>query len=141
MKLFRCQLCGVEDPAQFYDSVQNWCREHWLARCRTYRKANPEPQRRWNERNREAKNVLRAKWNQNNPARMSAHKEVRKAVDRGDLVRMPCRFCGKEKAQAHHPDYTKPLLVVWLCSGCHQKLHAIEQMKESPHDQSRKSVP
>ena len=46
------------------------------------------------------------------------------AITAGTINREPCTMCGKEQAHGHHEDYSKPLLVVWLCSGCHWKLHA-----------------
>ena len=46
-----------------------------------------------------------------------------KAVKQGKILQKPCVVCGK-KAQAHHPDYTKPLKVLWLCSAHHGQLHA-----------------
>lgn len=42
---------------------------------------------------------------------------------RGKLSREPCLCCGNEKSQAHHPDYTDPRNVLWLCRPCHQSLH------------------
>jgi hypothetical protein len=42
---------------------------------------------------------------------------------RGRLERQPCRLCGDPGSQMHHPDYTKPLEVVWLCPQHHQELH------------------
>lgn len=41
---------------------------------------------------------------------------------RGKIERQPCRECG-ERAEMHHPDYTQPLLVEWLCRACHLRLH------------------
>ena len=40
---------------------------------------------------------------------------------RGKLVEQPCH-CGA-KAEMHHPDYTKPLAVVWLCRAHHLEAH------------------
>lgn len=45
---------------------------------------------------------------------------------RGKLIRQTCDRCG-EKAQKHHPDYAKPLAVVWLCIKCHCNLHKAER--------------
>ncbi len=42
---------------------------------------------------------------------------------RGVLVPQPCEDCQSEKAQKHHPDYSRPLLVVWLCRPCHLARH------------------
>ena len=35
-----------------------------------------------------------------------------------------CSSCMKEeKLEGHHPDYNKPLEVIWLCVPCHRDLH------------------
>jgi hypothetical protein len=39
------------------------------------------------------------------------------------LVKEPCESCGRQPAQAHHDDYSKPLEVRWLCSACHGVEH------------------
>ena len=41
----------------------------------------------------------------------------------GKIVPKPCEVCGAEKAQKHHDDYSKPLLVRWLCRKCHDIEH------------------
>ena len=50
---------------------------------------------------------------------------VASAEASGKLIRpSTCPQCGSTKhIQAHHPDYSKPLNVVWLCQLCHKKLH------------------
>lgn len=53
-----------------------------------------------------------------------AHVLVRKAIRRGVLIKQPCVVCGEIKVQAHHPDYNKPLAIVWLCFLHHRKLHS-----------------
>lgn len=36
-----------------------------------------------------------------------------------------CLDCGKDcTPDGHHPDYTKPRFVLWLCKSCHRRLHA-----------------
>jgi len=35
-----------------------------------------------------------------------------------------CDICGtEENIHGHHPDYSKPLDVIWLCKSHHDKLH------------------
>lgn len=58
--------------------------------------------------------------------RRDKHKEaaryrLRTELKSGRMERQPCEVCGK-KAEAHHPDYSKPLEVRWLC----RKHHAME---------------
>jgi len=42
---------------------------------------------------------------------------------RGKIERKPCVKCGEEQSQMHHPDYSKPLWIVWLCRPCHLEHH------------------
>jgi hypothetical protein len=58
--------------------------------------------------------------------RKNANNKVKRAVLKGLIQRMPCWCCG-EKAEAHHPDYSRPLDVVWLCSSHHKQAHAISK--------------
>ena len=51
-----------------------------------------------------------------------AHLEVAKALYRGEIKRKKCK-CGNEKVIAHHPDYSKPLEIEWMCQSCHMKYH------------------
>jgi hypothetical protein len=44
-------------------------------------------------------------------------------VKRGAIERKPCQVCKIEPAQAHHPDYDNPRLVVWLCKDHHMQEH------------------
>jgi hypothetical protein len=36
---------------------------------------------------------------------------------------MPCEVCGSPFAEAHHPDYDRPMLVNWYCRKHHQAEH------------------
>lgn len=67
------------------------------------------------------------KWREKNPLKVAAHTIVNNAVRSGKITKLPCSVCGKEKAHAHHTDYYKPLDIVWLCSSCHRKHHALEK--------------
>jgi hypothetical protein len=55
------------------------------------------------------------------PERYKARNLVNNAIRDGRLIREPCEICG-EKAEAHHPDYQKPLEIRWLCFKHHREL-------------------
>lgn len=56
--------------------------------------------------------------------RHRARRMVRQAISRGELNRLACTVCGDKNSQAHHPDYGKPLDVIWLCALHHREEHA-----------------
>ena len=58
-------------------------------------------------------------------AKWEARAKLRAEVKLGRIKKpMKCESCRKVKPlQGHHPDYTKPLLVKWLCHHCHMKIH------------------
>jgi hypothetical protein len=64
------------------------------------------------------------RWKEQFPERRKAQLAVQYALRSGKLKPLPCFSCG-EKAEAHHPDYDRPLDVVWLCSSHHKQTHAI----------------
>jgi hypothetical protein len=50
---------------------------------------------------------------------------VQHAFKIGLLKREPCTYCGAEPADAHHPDYSKPLWVIWMCPFHHSRHHGL----------------
>lgn len=61
------------------------------------------------------------------PERRAAHIAVGNAVRDGRLVPWPCCAMPEcsNKPEAHHPDYSRPLDVVWLCQAHHKQAHAL----------------
>jgi hypothetical protein len=57
------------------------------------------------------------------PEKVAARDKVSNAVRDGRLFKKPCEVCSKKKVEAHHPDYSKPLDVKWLCTKHHKELH------------------
>jgi hypothetical protein len=46
------------------------------------------------------------------------------AEGHGKIYRKPCERCGCDfDLHKHHPDYSRPLYVIWLCVRCHAKEH------------------
>lgn len=66
-----------------------------------------------------------ADWRRRHPSKYQAHLAVQRALKTGELVKSPCEHCGKSdgRLDAHHPDYSKPLAVIFLCRSCHTRLH------------------
>jgi len=61
------------------------------------------------------------------------------AIEKGIIKRQDtCEICGKSyrfsngrtAIQAHHPDYNRPLDVMWLCQKCHHEWHKNNKAKE-----------
>lgn len=72
-----------------------------------------------------------AHYKQKYKARQAVHRALKKKL----LIRPThCEICDREGIiEAHHIDYSKPLLVFWLCQSCHgvahRKGHALNPVK------------
>jgi hypothetical protein len=97
-----------------------------------------ENMRAWRRRNPERQKALTKAWEAAHPDyRANATKERRKRdyvkvkaretlrveVREGRIKRGACEICGEPSAEAHHPDYAKPLDVIWLCGVHHRVEH------------------
>jgi hypothetical protein len=56
------------------------------------------------------------------PKKLRARNQVSAAIYLGKLKRLPCEICGA-LAEAHHPNYNKPLEIRWLCLVHHRAEH------------------
>ena len=63
-------------------------------------------------------------WQARNREKRQAHVDLGNALKLGKVVKQPCQKCGSPRSEAHHPDYSKPLEVVWLC-----RIHHVEEHK------------
>jgi len=55
------------------------------------------------------------------PQKYRAWTALNNAIRDGMLTKEPCEICGASKAQGHHDDHSKPLVVRWLCFKCHRE--------------------
>lgn len=60
------------------------------------------------------------------PIKMKARRAVEYALKMGRLKKKKCAVCRAIKVTAHHPDYSKPLDVIWLCPKHHRGAHKTE---------------
>jgi hypothetical protein len=63
-----------------------------------------------------------AKYRQNHPQKYVAHTTMSNGIRDGKIVRQTCEICGN-RAEGHHPDYSQPLAVKWLCPAHHRQEH------------------
>ena len=57
----------------------------------------------------------------------NARKTANLRLTKGILIKEPCRLCGNQEAEKHHPNYTEPQNIVWLCKKCHTDMHVLER--------------
>jgi len=69
----------------------------------------------------DATKLYREKYKDNKSARNKAMR----AMLKGEILKpVACSRCGAiTKLHAHHPDYSEPLAVEWLCPACHGLRH------------------
>lgn len=133
----RCKECGQIKPlSEFYvhqemsDAHLNKCKVCVKERIRLYRRANPERVAAIDKiKNEKAKlcsefRFYRLEYQRayRTPEIYRAHNTTRRHLKatKPEL----CEHCRERKAEnAHHPDYKRPLDVLWLCARCHQRLH------------------
>lgn len=77
------------------------------------------------------KPTRQARWQATHPKARWAHIALASGLRRGLLERQPCEHCGAEPADGHHPDYDRPLAVVWLCRRCHLAVHRQQRREGS----------
>lgn len=75
-----------------------------------------------------ARNLKRAADNakdyrKRNKQKHSARCLVAYHLKRGNIVRLPCPFCGKKKTEAHHESHKNPLDILWVCKKHHMAIH------------------
>lgn len=110
-------------------------REELKAYSKNRREEYPEYNKNWREEHPEERKEYYTRYNKEHPEKMKRYREehpekvicqnaINSLIRSGKLIRQPCSLCGKPKAHAHHPDYNKPLDVIWLCQSHHKQLHA-----------------
>ena len=57
------------------------------------------------------------------PEKEKAQHALRYSVNSGKIKRLSCEVCRDKKSHGHHPDYSKPLEVIWLCQLHHAQEH------------------
>jgi hypothetical protein len=98
---------------------------------RRWRRANPERclqyERAWRRAHpKHCRSYWRA-YRRRHRAKVLARRLINDAIRRGMFTRRACEICGTPEAQAHHPDYSRPFEIHWLCREHHHEHHLAEQ--------------
>lgn len=145
----QCRKCGVDKAvSEFYahrgskaprDGLQSYCKKCCSATSME-RAKTPDGQayyRGWKSKwlktpkGKESQKTNARRYKAANPLKTKARKLTNLAVEFGVLVRPgTCSACGavgknyengRFSIEAHHPDHSKPLDVIWLCMPCHRQ--------------------
>ena len=107
-------------------------RAYWCKECRRAfdRERNHRPDRRlqiklWeqSERGKELRSQSKKLDRERNKQAYRARRILNKMIKGGFIKHLPCQECGNIKSMAHHPDYSKPIDVVWVCQKHHSEIH------------------
>ena len=107
-------------------------RKKQAAYKRKWRKENPEEARLEDKKksikyaeNRKIHARKYARTYKKDPINIAARTILSNAVKLGRIKKPnKCMKCGKQvKLQGHHPNYDRPLEVLWVCTKCHGFIH------------------
>ncbi len=94
---------------------------------RKWRENNPEKVKEASrgryQKNKDTYKAYQRKQQQENPTIIYARNKAYRAQVSGLIEKHPCVVCGDTKVEKHHPDYSRPLDVIWLCPKHHRRLH------------------
>lgn len=76
---------------------------------------------------------FRGPYSEHEETQRRAHRAARRAEETGRIKRHPCESCGTDRdLHMHHPDYSRPLFVQWLCVRCHGAEHKRLRAEAAP---------
>lgn len=131
----RCYMCKKDLPVENFWKDKSRSRGY-CGRCkecsRIYarkrvaknREGYRKKAKRYYDNNEEKVKERNSKYYYDNRKKILAKQKVQYALYKGEIKRKPCEVCGEQSSDAHHPDYDKPLEVIWLCRQHHKLLHS-----------------
>ena len=130
----KCVRCDTEKAPDAFYSKDRTCKACRCALVKANRDARADYYREYEQRRaaREDRNAqnrrVTAEWRAQNPRERAAQVTLGNAVRDGRVLKWPaCAVpdCSSTRPVAHHPDYARPLDVVWLCQAHHKQAHAL----------------
>ena len=145
-----CRTCNIEKDISFFgkhiaekDGLRRHCKscrsEEAIMACENnpeYRKLRAKSALKYQKLHRDKINLYKREYDKKDKIRAQAHRLIAQRVyttrNRKELriEKKPCEKCNSVyRIHAHHPDYTKPLDVKWLCAKHHGEAHRIMRKK------------
>ena len=123
--LNKCKECTKKDTRANRAANLDYYREYDRGRAMLPHRVQARSEYKQTDRGKAVKLASCEKWAKNNVAKRKAHHAVNNAVRDGRLIKPDnCESCGATGLiHGHHPDYSKPLEVEWLCPKCHSAAH------------------
>jgi hypothetical protein len=141
-----CKKCKEEKFSEFYN-VDKTCKDCRKKMVIENRKSKEEYYKKYDndranlphrvkarheyaktDKGKEAGNRAKVNYTKRNPIKRMASTIVGNAVRDGKISKPEaCEDCSSKpnRLHGHHDDYAYPLVVRWLCPGCHNKWHKI----------------
>jgi len=110
---------------KYYEAHKEACLRYsieWQKRNREHVRAL-ERKRNHTAKGRQIRRAIEKRYCEKNRIKRLAKDAVHNAIRAGKLKKLPCVICGCKTVEAHHPDYTKPLKVMWVCKKDHKIIH------------------
>lgn len=149
----QCPECGESKPDDGFYARAKSCKECVKTRVKAYRLANRDHYLAYDkarntrpdraalratyaktDKGRQVRSRALNRWSNEHPDRIAASRALNNAVRDGRVSPWPiCAMpgCERTRVDAHHPDYSRPLDVVWLCTRHHHALH-LEFLEVAP---------
>lgn len=124
--LNKCKDCNKRDVSLNYRENIDHYKEYERSRANLPHRLQARENYSKTEEGKKALGRGSKAWSRRNPIKRMASTIVGNAVRDGKILKPEtCEGCGSKpnRLHGHHDDYAYPLVVRWLCPGCHNKWH------------------
>ena len=122
----KCKECNKSDVSKNYRANIDHYKEYERSRAMLPHRVEARNDYIKTDTGRLKSNKAKAQWTERNPIKRLASTIVGNAVRDGKILKPnTCETCKSKpnRLHGHHDDYAFPLVVRWLCPGCHNKWH------------------
>jgi len=123
LKEMKCEKCGKK--CRRNSNRQKFCKNCRKNYHHDYNR-NPDVQKRRNANWKKYRNPIKHNIRAKNYAKKYPEK-VKAGASARHKIKIPkgttCFFCSNLAEERHHEDYSKPLIILFVCKKCHRRIH------------------